>query len=213
MAAAIIAVKKKQARKVEAAKALARQVKEDEDSRVRMWFQEFDHDQDGLLDRQDLTRLLEHLHGGAEALSQEAVNLIFDQAMVNDTVGDGDGEHALRGFTPDTVVAAVTKYSDYARDQSFLDYVFDLFDPDKSGKLEAKQLRALLEHIEASRNRAPEVSDEAAEYVLKQCDVDGTGSISRDECLALVATWTRVCDKRPWEAEEEALQPQCCTIL
>lgn len=94
MAAAIIAVKKKQARKVEAAKALARQVKEDEDSRVRMWFQEFDHDQDGLLDRQDLTRLLEHLHGGAEALSQEAVNLIFDQAMVNDTVGDGDGEHA-----------------------------------------------------------------------------------------------------------------------
>eukprot|EP00967_Tisochrysis_lutea_P153013 scaffold301084_cov27-Tisochrysis_lutea.AAC.2 len=84
-----------------------------EEAKVNGWFARFDADHNELLDRNELTKLIEYLEG--QPLRFSGVDLIFQQAQMFDTTGDGRKD--TKGFSKNAVSHAVKKYMDYAREQ------------------------------------------------------------------------------------------------
>jgi len=163
------------------------------------WFELFDTDGNGVLDREELRALLTHLQPNHPP-TDVALDFLIEKATAIDTYsmhikGDRNGT-----ISWDATKETVVRYRDYVRDQVWIDAVFTKHDIDGSGELEAPELLPLL------RELAPDadVTEGDVRYVLNECDADGNGAVSREELLPMVSSWrSLVQDKNHREIVEK----------
>ena len=182
------------ARGVPAAKKLKMLRKRDEERQARIqaevesWFEKFDENKDGKLQRDELRNLLNWLHPSRPP-SEE--NLDFLLVKATEIVATG---MRVKG-NKDGAVAwhqarqTVLDYGDYLKDQMYIDSIFSRFDSDNSGTLEASELLPLLQAL------GPEgcaVDDTDVEFVLSSFDVNSDGMIDRSELLPMLAKWAQI---------------------
>ena len=155
---------------------------------VQSWFEQFDINGDGMLQRDELRALLTHLNPYRPP-TEDNLSWLLEKATEIRAAslkipGNKDGAVSLHQAR-----ATVTRYHEYCKDQAYLDAVFRKFDADGSGTLDEGELLPLLQRV------APEgciVDDSDVAYVLEACDVDGDGVISREEVLPMISKWTQL---------------------
>ena len=177
-----------------AAKKLAQLRAREEERKVRLhaevdaWFRQFDFNQDGKLQRDELAHLLKHLEPDRPP-TEEVIDFLMEKATAIETysmtiAGDKNGSVSWHDARK-----TVETYHDYCKDQRYLDAIFKRFDADDSGFLDLDELPLLLQAIAPEGCQVDRVD---AEYVLKQCDENGDGVISRDEVMPMLARWSKI---------------------
>lgn len=157
-------------------------------AQVEAWFEEFDENKDGKLQRDELRALLAWLHPSRPP-SEKNLDYLIERATAVEShtmrlSGNKDGSVAWHDARQ-----TVLWYADYCKDQSYIDSVFRRFDDDNSGTLEASEL------INVLRAVAPEglaVDEADVTYVLEQFDDNADGVIDRKELLPMLAKWAQV---------------------
>jgi Ca2+-binding EF-hand superfamily protein len=110
---------------------------------VDEWFERFDEDQNKQLDRNELRKLLTHLHPDTP-VEEEALDYLIKRAteIVSPSL---TLEGSADGLIPKVrAVKTVTRYSQYLKNKRELDELLKRFDSDGNGKLEPEELAALL---------------------------------------------------------------------
>lgn len=159
---------------------------------VDEWFERFDEDHNKQLDRNELRKLLMHLHPDTP-VEEEALDYLMKRAteIVSPSLTlEGSADGLIPKFH---AVKTVTRYSQYLKNKRELDGLLKRFDSDANGKLEPEELTALLRHISPN----VEVTDNDAEFVLENCDRDQDRSISPDELMNAVALWKMLLSQSP----------------
>ena len=196
---------------------------------LRLALRRFDTDKTGVLSRDQLAKLLEHV--AAVPPSEEALDTAMEAAKHVDTTGDGQPD--TMGISKKAATMVVTKYvvrasetlgacfppathvpppppprpQAYVAQQKVLDEIFDTYDTNKSGQLEPGQLRELLKRVSPD----DAVTDEDEAYVMELCDKSKTGTILRSEALAACATWKSILERGDAPSKQS---PGCgCTVL
>lgn len=110
---------------------------------VGEWFSQFDEDGNKQLDRNELGKLLAHLHPDTP-VEDEALDFVIKKAtqIVSPSLtieGSPDGSIPM-----DSAVKTVTRYSSYLTNKHRLDTLLKRFDSSGNGKLEISELGALL---------------------------------------------------------------------
>ena len=124
--------------------------------------------------------------------------LIADaRAQVHKKLDGEVGHHEL-----ETAIAVWNRYLDSKPD---IDIIFEKFDKNQSGKLEAYQLKAFLTEL----NDDIEPTDEEVKFILDSADgavegVSKTGGINRTELTQAISLWYAHTDK---------MQKKCCSIM
>ena len=157
-------------------------------SQIEGWFEEFDTNKDGKLQREELRALLTFLHPSRPPTEQNLDYLVERATAVESSStripGNKNGVvgwHDLR--------QVVLWYGDYCKDQSYIDSIYTRYDVDGSGKLESTEIFTLLRAV------APEecaVDEADVRYILESFDTDKNGVIDRDELLPMLAKWAQV---------------------
>ena len=155
---------------------------------VNGWFEKFDANGDGKLQRDELRELLRFLHPSRPP-NEENLDYLLERATAIEA-------HSMRlpGNKHGAVMwrdarQTVLWYGDYCKDQHYIDKIFQKFDTDASGTLEAVELRQVLEAV-APEGCAVDEADVA--YVLEQFDDNADGVIDRDELLPMLAKWSNI---------------------
>ena len=197
------------ARGVPAAKKLKMLRKRDEERQARIqaevesWFEKFDENKDGKLQRDELRNLLNWLHPSRPP-SEE--NLDFLLVKATEIVATG---MRVKG-NKDGAVAwhqarqTVLDYGDYLKDQMYIDSIFSRFDSDNSGITAAQQ-----QHY-AHPSHPPEVRSRRCRCCKRSAPKDArsttptsslcsrrltstpTGVIDRSELLPMLAKWAQI---------------------
>ena len=190
---------------------LLRQREEERQAKVHAqvtgWFEKFDENGDGLLQREELRALLTHLNPSRPPTDANLDWLLIKATEISTHTmklrGDKNGAVAFHDAR-----ATVMRYHDHCKDQAYLDAIFKQYDTDGNGELDGDELPGLLQRI------APEgceVDDADVRFVLETCDLDGNGVITRDEVLPMISRWTQIAiskaeakaaheaPSRPWE--------------
>ena len=188
------------------AKKLAMLTKREQERRARItaeievWFNQFDENGDGRLQRDELRALLTWLHPSRPPTEQNLDFLIRKATAIESSSltipGNKDGDVSWHDVRP-----CVLDYGDYCKDQSYIDSVFQRFDSDLSGELDAEELLQLLRSI-APEEISVDMTD--VEYVLQQFDLNSDGVIDRDELLPMLAKWAHIAFEKV--EEQHALQ-------
>ena len=165
-----------------------------------LWFNQFDENGDGRLQRDELRALLTWLHPSRPPTEQNLDFLITKATAIESSSltipGNKDGDVSWHDVRP-----CVLDYGDYCKDQSYIDSVFQRFDSDLSGELDAEELLQLLRSI-APEEISVDMTD--VEYVLQQFDLNSDGVIDRDELLPMLAKWAHIAFEKV--EEQHALQ-------
>ena len=124
--------------------------------------------------------------------------------MCADTVSADGNKGQDQEIGKSELEAAISVWKRYLDSKPEIDEIFDKFDVNKSGKLEADQLKAFL--TELNDGIAP--SDDEVKWVLESADgaVDGvakTGGVNRTELTQAISLWY---------AHEDSLHKQCCIL-
>ena len=155
---------------------------------IEVWFNQFDENGDGRLQRDELRALLTWLHPSRPP-TEENLDFLIEKATAIESSsmrirGNKNGDVSWHDVRP-----CVLEYGDYCKDQSYIDSVFQRFDNDHSGELDAEELLLLLRSI-APEDISVDMSD--VEYVLQQFDLNSDGVIDRDELLPMLAKWAHI---------------------
>ena len=118
---------------------------EENKRRLDAWFVEFDKDQTGLLDKEQLKALLLRVKPESEPTDEVLDQLIKLGESVDTT---GDGEKDTTGISRASIEKVIDKHTDYMREQAFIDAAFTKFDENGSGALEQPQLSAFLDSLD-----------------------------------------------------------------
>lgn len=124
-----------------------RQRKEERNAQLQLqvgeWFESFDEDRNKQLDRNELRKLLLHLHPDTP-VEDEALDYLIKKAteIVSPSLTI---EGSADGMIPWVdAVKTVTRYSSYLKNKRSLDELLKRFDSNGNGKLETSELAALL---------------------------------------------------------------------
>lgn len=197
--AAAVAVARKRKQELEKQRVREKALK---DAKVNAWFNSFDKNKSGVLEREQLKELLIHLNPSSPP-DDAALDLLMTKATAIDTTGDGVAD--TKGISRSACEQVVSKYEAYLSQQSVLDGIFDEFDTNKSGVLEPDQLVNLLKKVSPDH----EVTDGDVQYVLETCDKSKEGSINRQEALAACATWKHMINTQQADGGGSG----CCVVL
>jgi len=170
---------------------------------VSQWFELFDENGDGQLQRHELRALLTHLNP-QRAPSEANLDWLVEKATAIEThtmIIHGN-RHGAVGFHE--LRETVMRYSDYCKDEAYLDAIFKEFDDDGNEELDEDELLGLLQKV------APEGCEADAadvQFVMETCDLDGNGVITRDEVLPMISRWSQIAqakaskepDARGWD--------------
>lgn len=117
-------------------------------ARVDGFFERYDKDQNNLLDRDELARLLEEVEPTA-VTNSAVLDVLISQVdnvenidrydlvrAASQNEADAEASPASGGVSKEQILAVIEKYQHYARDQQYADGVFRRFDTDGSGRLE-----------------------------------------------------------------------------
>jgi calcium-binding protein CML len=169
---------------------------------VDQWFERFDTNGDGKLQRDELRALLTHLIPSRPPTEANLDELI-EKATAVETFsmhlpGNKSGDVAYRDTR-----TTVMRYYEFVKNQNYLDGVFRRYDLDGNGTLDEDEL---LEFLKAVAPEGCEVDDADVAYVMEVGDTDGDGVISRDEVIPMISKWTQVAFAKA-EAAELAAKP------
>ena len=178
---------------------------------VDEWFRKFDTNGDHKLQRDELCELLTWLHPSRPPTDAN-LDLIIEKATAIETysmkiAGDPNGSLSWHDVRP-----AVLQYNDYVKDQQYIDTVFERYDTDHSGELDASELLHLLQRIAPAHLQ---VDESDVEYILQHFDSNSDSVIDRNELLPLLAKWSHIAfDKNERAAREHAkkLSPAAATL-
>ena len=164
------------------------------------WFNRFDLNQDQMLQRDELRELLTHLQPQAPPTEANLDFLIVHATRIESSSLSLPGNK--NGSVPwNDAMETVLLYTDYVKEQTFIDAIFDEFDDDNSGTLDPSELPGLLAKC------APEgyiCTSMDVDYVMSLCDVNRNNLIDRDEVKPLIARWKSLSAER---MEEQAAEP------
>lgn len=154
--------------------------------RAQDLFIKHDIDKSGLLSRGQVKNLLTDLAGGTEPTGDE-LEFIMRMRITQ-------RQDALTLKDTDVAIEAWECYQkEFAASSSagYLSEVFDMYDTDKTGKLDFDQIKALLTDIEGGRTkRAPLViSDIDVEWMLTKADIVGDGQLNGKEFKLALCAW------------------------
>jgi len=160
------------------------QRRKEQAAEVEKWFVMLNKDESGLLEPDELRKLLIYLNPGREP-TQEMIEHLCEQATaVNNFscsfAGDKDG-----AVTRAQVRQVVNSYRDYLGQQEYIDKVFLKHDVDDSGMLDQSELLALMSELVPDA----ETDQEDVDFILEQCDVNGDQEVNRRELLPLLGVW------------------------
>jgi len=158
------------------------------EAEVETWFKQYDFNQDGKLQRDELRALLTYLSPDRPP-TEENLDFLIEKATAIDTYSMHLPGNKNGSVTWHNARATVHQYHEYTRDQNYLDSVFRRFDADLNGTLDATELPGLLEAV-APEGRKITPSD--VHYIMQQCDDNGDGVISRDEVMPMLARWKHI---------------------
>jgi len=178
-----------------------RKQKAESKAKVDKWFEKFDTNGSGVLERDQLKALFTSLNPSGEEPGNEAIDMAMEKAISLDTTGDGKAD--TMGISRHSAEIVVDKYSNYMKEKTVLDAVFKEFDYNNSGILEPDQLLGLLNKVSPDTT----VGDEDVEYILSECDKDGKGGISRSEVLSACATWKMAVQRK------QDGKAACCIVM
>ena len=151
-------------------------------AKIEAWFEEFDKDQNGELERDELRHLLSHLFP-EHPPDETWLDTLIERATAIESYslqirGDKDG-----AVSKLAVAKAVERYGAYTRQQTLLDDIFGTHDVDKSGLLEKTEVLAMLNDLVQKTPNLKHITadDGDVEWVLEHCDQDlpRPGSVDR----------------------------------
>ena len=108
-----------------------------EEQKMQRWFDTYDKDKDGGLDRDEFAMLVRGLDKDEEC-DDLAVERLFEKAL-NGSASEKVDQAAVK----DTVL----RYREYLMHHEYLDNIMDKFDKDKSGALDKGEIKSMLETI------------------------------------------------------------------
>ena len=172
---------------------------------VEKWYNDFDQNQDGKLQPEELKVLLTHIAG--KEPNEKALNFATRMGAAVDAKLGNEGE----GMSRAAAYTVVTKFQAFVKEQEAfeeLEKVFDEFDADKSGKLDQAELVGLLKHVA----KGTDVTDDDAAYVIELCDAgDKDGQIGKEELMCACATWKQLVSSG--EAPHDKKKSSACALL
>eukprot|EP01062_Namystynia_karyoxenos_P064766 TRINITY_DN57845_c0_g1_i1.p2 TRINITY_DN57845_c0_g1~~TRINITY_DN57845_c0_g1_i1.p2 ORF type:complete len:127 (+),score=50.85 TRINITY_DN57845_c0_g1_i1:84-464(+) len=83
---------------------------------------------------------------------------------------------------------------------------FDSFDKDKSGKLDCKEMAAVMKLL----NDGEDVTQEDVDMVLKRADANLDGQIEKAEFTTAITAWYTACGEEEEEKKKE--KSGCCIV-
>jgi len=182
---------------------------------VDTWFKQYDFNQDGILQRDELAALLTFLSPDRPP-TEGNLDFLIEKATAIDTYSMHLPGNKNGSVTWHNARTTVHKYHEYCRDQDYLDSVFARFDADGNGTLDATELPGLLAAV-APEGRVVRSSD--VHYILQQCDDKGDdGVISRDEVMPMLARWKRISvldipPPRDWRDSRDSLERKTSLVM
>ena len=182
VAAALAAKRRKE--KKERQRQERKEMLEKEQKSVSEWFKKFDCDKNNELDASELTKLFIHLE--PDAVKDDSVGPFLTH-QCNDVV------------TQDNCMNIIKKFRYYLKQKVYLDGLFDKYDADKSGILQANELIQLMK----DKARGPsgmgeeiEVDEADVETVLEVCGSEDLTGIPRENLLSAIAEWHVIAGKK-----------------
>lgn len=173
---------------------------EDEISKMNVWFAKHDSNKSGTLDIVQMTALLTEEIGGepdAKTVHHVMKSAKIKAARHGHEVLDDIGEVPLA-----EAKYAVAHYKEYLKKKQIYDELFRKHDRSETGRLERDELTSLMKELAPGTK----VREDDVDYVLASCDMDETGTINREELMAVVAVWRKIVVKR-------RAAPLDCSIL
>lgn len=157
---------------------------------LKQLIKKYDTNGSGQLEADQLKEFLKSLaEKNGQTVYDDEVKYIMDRYDKN--AGGGIGS--------DEIAGAIFCFECHMRTKTKFDPLFDKYDTRKDGKLNKDELKKLLEEL----NQGVPVSDEDVDYVMKEADLLGSGSVERPELARAVALWYNLVDVRK----------SCCSIL
>ena len=143
---------------------------------VQMAFKKFDSNNDGAIDRQELTQALSN---GGLNFTQQEVDAVFKAADINKD-GDVDYEEFIALMCP-SAAAIVHKFRSQYKNLDDVIAAFKRFDRNNDGALD----KAELSH--AMKSSSQSFSDIEVDAIFSLGDSDGDGEVSLQEFVALMS--------------------------
>jgi Ca2+-binding EF-hand superfamily protein len=135
-----------------------------------------------------------------ESLHPDGVQLVVDTAhRLQENVGLTPPDTMKGAMAKKALVSSVEKYGEYINNVKKIDEVFQKYDRHRTGYLSRKELMSMLQDYEKKSDRISKglvirlmVTEEDIDWILQECDSDGTGQISHAEYLPAVAAWEQL---------------------
>ncbi|CAE7774894.1 CML14 [Symbiodinium pilosum] len=184
---------------------------------VREIFERLDDNGSGSLDRSEVRSLLQQLNKGQQP-TEEELTFVMKMAGGDGSVQPGKARADTRSLEigRDNLMSAVTCWriyqSSFADDKSMGVILFKKFDPEGTGKLDRKQLKALLEELSAE-SAEEEVTEEDLDFVLDRADILRDGTISKMELNQAIAAWYQRQNLKMSERATTSQRSSVCAIL
>lgn len=169
------------------------------------WFKEYDLNDNGELDRAELTQLLLFLH--PEHPPDDALlDMLIERATAVESYS-----LQLRG-SKDGVVSrmaaekTIQRHDAYIRQKETLDGIFTKHDKDFSGNLDREEVLSMMNEIITKTKGFMHITatEGDVEYLMASCDTDGdTETVSREELLPALALWKELAQQK--DATEKQL--------
>jgi len=162
------------------------------------WFKEFDLNQDGELDRNELRQLLLVLHP-EHPPDDKLLDMLIERATAVESYslqlkGSKDGSVSRMAAEK-----TIQRFDAYIRQKETLDDIFMKHDKDESGNLDRVEVLSMMnEIIGKTRGFMHIVATEGdVEYLMASCDEDGdTDTVSRGELLPALALWKELAQQK-----------------
>eukprot|EP00656_Telonema_subtile_P006377 TRINITY_DN1293_c0_g1_i2.p1 TRINITY_DN1293_c0_g1~~TRINITY_DN1293_c0_g1_i2.p1 ORF type:complete len:234 (+),score=50.86 TRINITY_DN1293_c0_g1_i2:101-802(+) len=141
----------------------------------------YDVDKSGKLERCELSPLFEEMQGRKP--TEEELDLVISRCDVRGGTGaDSDG-----ALDATEVHDALTFYSSYTQNNTFIEETFARFDKNSSGSISKRDLQALVEEL----NSGEEVTKEETEWILQSGQSDGD-QVQLETVKAAMIEWYTV---------------------
>ncbi|KAI5680213.1 hypothetical protein M9H77_01440 [Catharanthus roseus] len=147
--------------------AAAEALTEEQVAEFREAFCLIDKDSDGVITMEELAAVIHSLN---ERPTKEEV-----QEMINEVDGDGSGTIHFEDFL--NIMATKMKENNVVEE---LKEAFKVFDRDQDGFISANELRNVM------INLGERLTDEEAEQMIREADLDGDGLVSYDEFVRMM---------------------------
>lgn len=192
---------KKMEREMKLAKAL--EAKHEE---IEKWFKEYDKDESGDIDRDELGKLMTAVKREAtqDAETAPVEDNILDLIMKKYADASGRIKH-------DRILNAIKAFKSYLAQELTYKDLFAKYDADGSGTLTEAELLPMLKEIAPPPYKTATAGD--ASFVLSKCDDDKSGTITFDELRPAITTWMELAKEVPPEPEKTQGSSGICALL